>query len=551
MNLISSFDIFDTCLIRSCGSASAMFDILSLEAFTKPVSDDIRHGFIFARINAESHNSLQLIYDNLNFSHEHLLPTEKLIENELSLEDKLLNPVKRTLDLVNRCRRMGHRIIFISDMYLPSSFLCKQLEKHGFWRDGDTLFVSNEVQKTKSSGELFTYIAKKENLNIKNWHHYGDNLKSDVIIPRKLGIKTTCVKTDYSLYQKLWIANIICPKFQLGQIMAGISRSITLSEENNTHNAITLDIIAPLLVSFVCRILNHAKSYGITHLYFCARDSKTAFEIANQIIHSCSSYHKINVHYLYISRQALYNTNEKKVITYFEHVGLASKTESTAIVDIRTTGKSLKYINELLRSHEFNPIYGYFFEMFCTGETLPNMPLYSCEINSVYSSLSNIQTRALSSQGVLLEMFFSIHEEPKTIGYDVSQKGQPYPVFSDSADEEDCYIKNVNQVVSIRKKLLSRYTDAFIKTHLYEYANDCMKQLALPTLARFYINPEKDYLEALTYFQVRNEYSSQMQPFVEHLSILGILHRKKGLSWHRGSMAWTLPKWLYKIHYKK
>ena len=251
------------------------------------------------------------------------------------------------------------------------------------------------------------------------------------------------------------------------------------------------------------------------------------------------------------SDKSTINKTEKKVITYFEHVGLASKTESTAIVDIRTTGKSLKYINELLRSHEFNPIYGYFFEMFCTGETLPNMPLYSCEINSVYSSLSNIQTRALSSQGVLLEMFFSIHEEPKTIGYDVSQKGQPYPVFSDSADEEDCYIKNVNQVVSIRKKLLSRYTDAFIKTHLYEYANDCMKQLALPTLARFYINPEKDYLEALTYFQVRNEYSSQMQPFVEHLSILGILHRKKGLSWHRGSMAWTLPKWLYKIHYKK
>ena len=191
MNLTSSFDIFDTCLIRSCGSASAMFDILSLEAFTKPVSDDIRHGFILARINAESHNSLQLIYDNLNFSHEHLLPTEKLIENELLLEDMLLNPVKRTLDLINRCRKKGHRIIFISDMYLPSSFLCKQLEKHGFWRDGDTLFVSNEVNKTKSTGELFKYIAKKENLNIKKWHHYGDNLRSDVIVPHKLGIKTT------------------------------------------------------------------------------------------------------------------------------------------------------------------------------------------------------------------------------------------------------------------------------------------------------------------------------------------------------------------------
>ena len=548
MDYISSFDIFDTCLIRSCGPSSSLYDILASEAFSKPVSYDIRHEFIIARINAESHNNLQSIYNNIEFSHEHLLPANKLVENELSIEDSLLKPYKNVLAIVNKCRIKGHRIIFISDMYLPSSFLRKQLAKWGFWKDGDTLYVSNEIQKTKSSGELFKHIAEKENLCFKKWHHYGDNLKSDVMIPRKYGITSTLVKTYYSLYQKRWMDTTICPQFQLGPIMAGLSRSIALSEDKNSHTAITLDIIAPLLVSFVCRIINHARLHGITHLYFCARDSKTAYEIANQIIHS---HNDIRVHYLYISRQALYESSEENVISYFEHVGLASKAESTAIVDIRTTGKSLKYINELLQKRGFNPIYGYFFEMYCTGSALPHMPPYHCEINSVYNSLSNTETRSLSSQGVLLEMFFSIHEEPKTIEYTNTQDGLPKPVFSESADDEDCQTNNINQIFSIRKRLISRYTDSFMKLHLHEYADDCMKQIALPTLASFFIHPEKEYLESLTEFQVRNEYSSKMQPFVEHLSIFEILHRKKGLSWHKGSMAWTLPKWLYKIHYKQ
>ena len=188
--------------------------------------------------------------------------------------------------------------------------------------------------------------------------------------------------------------------------------------------------------------------------------------------------------------------------------------------------------------------------MYCTGSVLPHMPPYHCEINSVYNSLSNTKTKSLSSQGVLLEMFFSIHEEPKTIGYTTSQNGLPKPVFSESTDEEDCLINDINQIVSAREKLISHYTDSFIKLHLHEYADECMKQIALPTLASFFIHPRKEYLEGLTKFHVRNEYSSKMQPFIKHLSIFEIISRKKNLSWRKGSMAWTLPKWIYNLHYK-
>ena len=107
MSYTSSFDIFDTCLIRSCGPSSALFDIWASEAFSCPVSYAIRHEFIIARINAESHNNLQSIYTNIEFSHEHLLPVNKLIENELSIEDSLLKPSKKILALTQATGEMG------------------------------------------------------------------------------------------------------------------------------------------------------------------------------------------------------------------------------------------------------------------------------------------------------------------------------------------------------------------------------------------------------------------------------------------------------------
>lgn len=181
---------------------------------------------------------------------------------------------------------------------------------------------------------------------------------------------------------------------------------------------------------------------------------------------------------------------------------------------------------------------------------MPNMPPYYCEINSVYNNHANIPTRALSSLGILLEMFFSIHKEPKTIGYNIFQDENTYPIFSNLPDEEDCSTKNSNEVIRIRERLILRYTESFIKLRLHEHADDCMNQIALPTLSRFLVCPEKDYLAALTDFHVRNEYTSHLQPFIEKLSLLDILRRKRGLSWRRGSMAWTLPTWLYRLHYK-
>lgn len=49
-----SFDIFDTCLIRTCGFSHNVFDILALRTLGVDSSESLRADFVNSRITAEA-----------------------------------------------------------------------------------------------------------------------------------------------------------------------------------------------------------------------------------------------------------------------------------------------------------------------------------------------------------------------------------------------------------------------------------------------------------------------------------------------------------------
>lgn len=51
---VSSFDIFDTCLVRKCGDAKNVLELLAEHAFVKSVSSETKRAFVSARIEAET-----------------------------------------------------------------------------------------------------------------------------------------------------------------------------------------------------------------------------------------------------------------------------------------------------------------------------------------------------------------------------------------------------------------------------------------------------------------------------------------------------------------
>lgn len=542
MKTIASFDIYDTCLARTCGTAANFFDVLSYKVFTCPVTEQIRQTFVISRVEADLKNlndnkTIDDIYESFSFRHPSLLPISDLKSIELNLEKELTVPILNTKHTIEQLREKNVHIIFISDMYLTSNFLKSLLRKFDFYRDEDSIYVSCELGKTKYTGDLFDYISKKESIHFSNWHHYGDNIRSDFEIPRRLGIKCTLVNEGYTPYQEQWIKKDVGFGAKIGYIAAGLSRAISCSSSPDPQKPITLDIIAPLYTSFVVRIMQHAKTNGIRRLYFCARDTRCLYEIAQKL--SCE-YPQISIHYLKISQQALYEGDNDAKIKYFDYIGLASNIEKTAIVDIRSTGKTLKILNNLLTENGYKETFGYFFELFCGGEIMYNIGDYYCESNHVYNSIQSDSLReAVKLHWPIFEMFFSIHNEAKTVGYSIID-GTPCPIYYDKNDGVECKILDKEHVSATRLSLINKYVDGFIKLGLINFSNEIFNIIALPTLSEFFSNPKAIYLKSLTSFYVRDENSLRLKPYVEKKPRFYFCTKNsKNMHWRKGSKNYS------------
>ncbi|MDR1724292.1 MAG: hypothetical protein LBR84_10205 [Tannerella sp.] len=304
-----SFDIFDTCLIRACGSPQMVFSLIArrLCPDTAFVSD-----FVKRRIQAEYDAKYSLkkeavtiseIYDC--FDAESIGQTKnRMIDLEMAAEEDLLLPAHATLEKIVALHKGGRSIIFISDMYLPSIFLQKILEKFGFWNYGDKIFISGEHGVSKRSGALFRFVADTLGINFKGWHHFGDNLISDVLIPMRLGIHAHRLRHKYSRYEKLWLKNAPqSPDREMCGLLAGACRAVRIQNTYNEKINIAADVIAPAYIPYVFHVFEDARRKGFKHLYFTARDSWIFYNIAQKI---SSLYPEISLSYIRLSRRALW-----------------------------------------------------------------------------------------------------------------------------------------------------------------------------------------------------------------------------------------------------
>lgn len=481
-NNISSFDIFDTCIVRKCGNPKNVFDILSYRVFSKKVSEERRIEFITRRLAADDTSTFEHLYDTFEYRHKYLLEKEALKKLELECEREMISPVKSILYTIEECRKKGDKIIFISDMYLPTSFLKQSLCECGFFKDNDSIYVSGDCGASKKDGTLYMYIKEHEKINYSNWSHYGDNLLSDVKKPSELGIKTHHIQHQYLPYEELWMNNNINISSHIGETLAGIGRSIFLSIDSHPHNAFAIDITAPLTISFAHRIMKDAMRRGIHNLFFCSRDCYALYHVAKRMERLTPT---ITVNYFYTSRDAIYNTPEKDLISYLDSIGLAQKEKIVGIVDIRSTGKTLKFLNNILIKYGYKPLFGYYLEMYCSGFFIENVPTYYCEINALYCHL-------FSHQYPLLETFLSLCPDKKTIGYQNNQ------IITKKNDYDDDFIvTDIDNLSSTNLYILQKYLDVFIETELYRFTDEIFLHYVLPTLKLFFDNPLKIYLHSL------------------------------------------------------
>ena len=187
---VLSLDIFDTLLTRPVVDDPR--DIFHLVA--AKVDDAFDLDFVALRWHAEKelgdpYATLDDIYAHIQRRHG-LSPelAARLKKEEMLCERTLLQPRPDMLELCRAAQAAGKRIIAVSDMYLPSSFLLEVLHEKGF-AAVEAVYVSAEHKARKSdSGALFDIMLRKEQVDAANVLHMGDHTRSDVAVPLSKGM---------------------------------------------------------------------------------------------------------------------------------------------------------------------------------------------------------------------------------------------------------------------------------------------------------------------------------------------------------------------------
>ena len=78
-------------------------------------------------------------------------------------------------------------------MYLGADIIGRILSDGGY-AGYEKLFVSCEYVKTKRSGSLYEYAAKNLGVDVGQILHIGDNLLSDYLSAKKMGLKAVLYK---------------------------------------------------------------------------------------------------------------------------------------------------------------------------------------------------------------------------------------------------------------------------------------------------------------------------------------------------------------------
>jgi predicted HAD superfamily hydrolase len=318
MPQISSFDIFDTVLTRLVSEPTEIFKICGDRALRFGWINFSAETFCKIRINAEQRSRLfyegsEVNLDEIYREIENTLEIEaetvdKLKNLELEVEAEYLVAVPIAYKLIEQARRSHPHVLYISDMYLPAAFLEERLKQHGFWQEGDRLYVSSQLRKSKGKGDLFVKVLEDLRLSPQELTHTGNNWQSDVAKPRSLDVNSIYFNDANSNRYELILQKYADTTNGVTSLWAGISRYTRLTKETKTPKEsiirdIAASVAAPILAAYTIWILQQAKTKQLARIYFLARDGEMLLQIAKEL--APKIYPEVELRYLYVSRQAL------------------------------------------------------------------------------------------------------------------------------------------------------------------------------------------------------------------------------------------------------
>jgi predicted HAD superfamily hydrolase len=304
-----SFDIFDTLITRITGNPDGIFYLMQdiLLKSSNDIPSSLKDNFYILRSQTESYLRKFLhiqdilfddIYRVIGMNHQLSNIQINYLKNlEINTELKSIIGIPSNIDQIKSLIHAGKKVVLISDMYHTSDTIRKMLCSINKMFQDISIYVSSEYLKTKNSGDLYKLIHEKEKIEYSEWTHTGDNLVSDVSIPKSLGIHSIqYIYESLKPYESKTINNNVYL-----QASIGAAKNARLFDcDHNIKMEFGASFSGPIFFPYVSWVLQEAIKKNIKRLYFIARDGYILKKIADIII-TYKNY-ELETYYIYGSR---------------------------------------------------------------------------------------------------------------------------------------------------------------------------------------------------------------------------------------------------------
>ena len=228
---------------------------------------------------------------------------------ECELEARLLRVIDDNRDRIAASRAQGATIAFLSDMYLPAEFFCRELHRHGLWSDTDRLYLSCDIGELKLTGGLFREFLRREGASPREVSfHRGNHEVADVLQAQRAGIHVEpFLEGNLNRYEQILEAHAWRTE-GLSSLFAGASRLARLrvpasQDGEKIQRDVAAGVMGPVLTGFLLWVLRRAMALKVERLYFISRDGEILFQLAQRLAKKLSS--PVDLRYLYLSRQVV------------------------------------------------------------------------------------------------------------------------------------------------------------------------------------------------------------------------------------------------------
>jgi len=240
----------------------------------------------------------------------------------------------------------------------------------------------------------------------------------------------------------------------------------------------------------------------------------------------------------------------KLLIEYFFQEGLASNETRNAIVDLRGTRTSHKFINDVLRYANFREVEGFYFEVVNERRQISTAGMYYSDFYREKIML-NPNLNGIFQHFFLFEQFFSSTDQLRTIGYTKQKEtNKIVPVFENEISQE-----KLAKISKIQHATIEEFAEIFIQTKLYEYGDLLYHTSILPIVCHFGNKPHQKYLKALDGFYLTNNKYSYKEylkkyDFKDWIHIFLFSRKLQTFGyWYIGSLYFNLNKNIVDLYF--